>query len=79
MTSTFSFARVARLFVEPLRAWRRSHVTYRELMSLDSRQLADIGLSRAEIEDVELVGRPPSVRGFASTGRPANLNQRDAA
>lgn len=36
--------------VRPVLAWRQNRVTQRELMALDDRQLADIGLSRGEID-----------------------------
>ena len=37
--------------VQPLLAWHRRQRTYRELMSLDDRQLADIGVSRGDIQN----------------------------
>ncbi|HEX3500897.1 MAG TPA: DUF1127 domain-containing protein [Stellaceae bacterium] len=36
--------------VRPVLAWHHTRVTQRELMALDDRQLADIGLSRGEID-----------------------------
>ena len=38
--------------VQPVLSWHDKHVTQRELMALDDRQLADIGLSRGEIDSV---------------------------
>ena len=37
-------------FVQPVLAWYQKRNTRRELMALDDRQLADIGLSRGEID-----------------------------
>jgi uncharacterized protein YjiS (DUF1127 family) len=51
-TSTTGFTGLLRLFGSRLLAWRRYQVTYRELASLDDHQLADIGISRGEIERV---------------------------
>jgi uncharacterized protein YjiS (DUF1127 family) len=39
-----------RAIVKPLRAMHEARRTYLELMALDNRQLADIGLRRSEIE-----------------------------
>jgi uncharacterized protein YjiS (DUF1127 family) len=39
-----------RYVVRPVLAWRHNRITQRELMALDDRQLADIGLSRGEID-----------------------------
>jgi uncharacterized protein YjiS (DUF1127 family) len=36
--------------VQPILSWRHKRATYRELMALDDRQLADIGLSRGDID-----------------------------
>ncbi len=38
--------------IEAIRRWRSRERARRELNSLDDRQLADIGLSRADIEAV---------------------------
>jgi uncharacterized protein YjiS (DUF1127 family) len=77
--STSLLTTFVQLAIEPIRAWRRSQVTYRELMALDDHQLSDIGLSRAEIQRVALVGREQPVRGFAVAGRAANVNRPHAA
>ncbi|HYM74146.1 MAG TPA: DUF1127 domain-containing protein [Stellaceae bacterium] len=42
-----------------LSAWRRRHQAYTELMGLDDRSLADIGIHRSEIPG--LVYGPPDV------------------
>jgi uncharacterized protein YjiS (DUF1127 family) len=42
--------------VQPVLSWRQKRATQRELMALDDRQLADIGLSRGEI-DAAVFGR----------------------
>ena len=42
------FASIARLF----HAWRRYDAAVRELSHLSDRELADIGISRAEIERI---------------------------
>jgi uncharacterized protein YjiS (DUF1127 family) len=41
---------VERTVVRPALAWRQRRATYRELTALDDRQLADIGLSRSDLE-----------------------------
>jgi uncharacterized protein YjiS (DUF1127 family) len=56
-------------------AWYRSQVTYRELMALDDRQLADVGLSRGEIERVALIGPAPVARATGRSVAPANFNR----
>ena len=49
-----------RILVQPLQSWRHKRAAYRELMALDDRQLADIGVARGEIDlAVSLVGRMP--------------------
>ncbi len=55
---------VERKFVRPALAWRRKRATYRELTALDDRQLADIGLSRSDLDIASFVpGRAPSNLG----------------
>jgi uncharacterized protein YjiS (DUF1127 family) len=44
------FERIDRLAIRPVLAWYHQRVTQRELMALDDHQLADIGLSRGEID-----------------------------
>ena len=54
---------VGQKFVRPALAWYQKRVTYRELAALDDRQLADIGLSRSDIEIATFVpGGTPSHR-----------------
>ena len=47
---------LARRFVE----WRERRETYSELMRLDDRMLADIGLNRGELRAVSEMGQTPS-------------------
>ncbi len=44
--------------IEAIRRWRVRERARRELSALDDRQLADIGLSRADIETVVGGARP---------------------
>jgi len=44
------FEAIEQHVVRPVLTWHHHRVTQRELMTLDDRQLADIGLSRGEIE-----------------------------
>jgi uncharacterized protein YjiS (DUF1127 family) len=74
-----AFLRSARSLVGRALARRRSQVTYRELLALDDRQLADIGLARGEIAEVALISTRQPVRGGAIAGWPANLNRPHAA
>jgi uncharacterized protein YjiS (DUF1127 family) len=46
-----------------LLARRRKRIAYRELMALDDRQLADVGVTRGEIDlAVSAIGRTPPYR-----------------
>jgi uncharacterized protein YjiS (DUF1127 family) len=52
-----------RKFLLPALAWRRKRATHRELTALDDRQLADIGLSRSDLDIASFVpARAPSHR-----------------
>ena len=54
---------IERKLVRPALAWRRNRLTYRELAALDDRQLADIGLSRSDLDIASFIsGRAPSNR-----------------
>lgn len=54
---------IDRHVVRPVLSWHHRRATHRELMALDDRQLADIGLSRGEIDfAVYAPGRVPSHR-----------------
>jgi uncharacterized protein YjiS (DUF1127 family) len=44
------FEAIDRHLVQPVLVWHHQRTTQRELMALDDRQLADIGLSRGEID-----------------------------
>lgn len=50
--------------VSTYKAWRKYRETYNELMRLSSRDLADLGISRAEI---------PSIARQTAGGATANL------
>ena len=56
------FDAIGRRVVQPILSWHHKRTTYRELMALDDRQLADIGLSRGDIDLAYLPGRVPSHR-----------------
>jgi len=61
-------------FAEPLVRWHRRNVLYREMMSLDDRTLADIGMSRFDV--------PFFVQNTGFDGDPANgrvLNDNSSA
>jgi uncharacterized protein YjiS (DUF1127 family) len=55
---------MANRLVTSYRAWRKYRETYNELMRLSSRDLADLGISRAEI---------PSIARQTAGGAAANL------
>jgi uncharacterized protein YjiS (DUF1127 family) len=68
-----------RVIVKPLRAMHAARRTYLELMALDNRQLADIGLRRAEIERaftcLDTLAWASAPRSPAAAA-PLNLNDR---
>ena len=66
-----------RYIVQPLLALHRGRVAQRELMALDDRQLADIGLQRDEIELALTAPHRVASRRLPTTERsPANTNER---
>ena len=71
------FSLLARYVVQPLLALHRGRVAQRELMALDDRQLADIGLQRDEIElALTAPHRVASRRSPPTERSPANTNAR---
>ena len=52
-----SFRKAAMWVPDRIRSYRESRATYMALRDLDDRMLRDIGLSRADIVDVEIFGR----------------------
>ncbi len=71
---------IDRVVLQPLLALHRGRVARRELMALDDRELADIGLHRGEIEMA--LTQPWRIAGLAEQTKtvagPVNSNQRTA-
>ena len=62
-----------------LKAWRLRRQTYAELMALDDRTLADIGITRGEITQVAAGHYVPALRsGAAKFGRPVLVGATNA-
>ncbi|MBI1775315.1 MAG: DUF1127 domain-containing protein [Proteobacteria bacterium] len=82
-----TFGRVVGRLARRVAAWRERRATYAELVRLDDRMLADIGLNRGEIQAAAEFGQLPSRSHDASMvdigaqtsepfiGRPANYNR----
>jgi uncharacterized protein YjiS (DUF1127 family) len=66
---------VNRFVVQPLLAIHRGRVAHRELMALDDRQLADIGLRRSEITLALTAPHRIASRRMDATRTPANANE----
>lgn len=64
---------LSRYLIQPLVAMHQARKTYRELMALDDRQLADIGLKRCEIE-MALTGRAGASGSPKISMDPVNAN-----
>jgi uncharacterized protein YjiS (DUF1127 family) len=64
-------ARIGRRLIAPFAAMRRRQREYEELMSLDDRVLADIGITRGDI--------PYLLRNSANQGKAGNDNYAKAA
>lgn len=62
--------------VDAIRRSRRREITYRELMQLDDRQLADIGLARGLITEIALTGASRVTQvGAADISTANNVNR----
>jgi uncharacterized protein YjiS (DUF1127 family) len=55
-----ALGRVIGTLAQRFQAWRERRATYNELMRLDDRMLADIGLHRGEVRDAATIGELPS-------------------
>jgi uncharacterized protein YjiS (DUF1127 family) len=60
---------LGRTLIGPIVRWERRRATIRTLSSLDDRMLADIGISRNEIEQLALGRLPPGSETFVSPVR----------
>ena len=65
-----------RYVLQPLVALHRGRVAQRELMALDDRQLADIGLRRSEIALALTAPHRIAAQQSAAPTGPANTNER---
>lgn len=55
--SAFGVVALFERAVDALVSWRRAHATAKTLRALSDQQLADIGLERADIDDVAGIAR----------------------
>ena len=82
-----AWAWVKTYLVEPVASALRAERAYRELMALDDRTLADIGIARSEISSIvarsiaprSRPARTVSVKAVASVQAPAEVEQKRVA
>lgn len=55
-SAVLSVVAVVRRQAEALRNWRESRLSYRTLCEMDSRTLADLGLTRSDLRDATAAG-----------------------
>lgn len=73
------FMKLLRTFADYVVERRRRELTYRELMALDDRQLADIGINRGMIAEVALTGAGHVTQVAVKRAQPSNVNAAHAA
>lgn len=73
------FMKLLRTFADFVAERRRRELTYRELMALDDRQLADIGINRGMIAEVAMTGTARVAQVAVKRAQPSNVNAAHAA